>query len=104
MKLLIAIVNKSDAPVVTGALTKEGYSSTATDGVGGFLNAENTIILSGVEDKRVNHVLDILRNNTKARVSSVPAGMESGKFTLPEKIRVGGASVFILELERFVKL
>lgn len=104
MKLLIAIVSKADAPVVASALNKEGYPSTMTDGVGGFLNTENTLIFAGVEDKRVNAVLKIIGGNTQAREKSVPEGMEHGKFTLPDKIRVGGASVFVLDLDRFVKL
>lgn len=104
MKLLIAIVSKSDAPVVTKAMTKEGYPSTVTDGVGGFLNKANAIIFAGVEDKRVNNVLDIIGRNTKVHEETVPEGMEHGKFALPDKIRVGGASVFLLELDRFVKL
>ena len=104
MKLLIAIVSKADASVVTGALTREGYPSTMTEGVGGFLNTENALIFAGIEDKRVNNVLNIIEKNTQAREKAVPEGMEHGKFTLPDKIHVGGASVFVLDMERFVKL
>ncbi len=103
MKLLIAIVDKADAPQVTGALTKEGFSSTMTSGTGGFLNVENAIIFSGVENRCVGGVLDIIARNTHSRESSAPQGVEFG-FTLPEKVRVGGASVFILDVDRFIKL
>lgn len=104
MKLLIAIVNNSDAPVVTSAMSREGYPSTVTHGMGGFLNKENAIIFAGVEDKRVNNVLGIIGKNTQVREESAPKDLDSGKFMLPDKIRVGGASVFLLEVDRFVKL
>ena len=104
MKLLIAIVNKEDAPVVTSAMSKEGYSSTVTEGVGGFLNKENGVIFAGVDDKRVGKVLEIIGRNTSAHEEKVPADINSGKFMLPEKIKVGGASVFVLDVDRLVKL
>lgn len=104
MKLLIAIVSKEDAHAVTSAMSKEGYSSTIAEGVGGFLNKENRIVFAGVDDKRVSKVLEIMGRSTRPHEEAVPDSLNTGDFMLPSNIRVGGASVFVLDVDRLVKL
>lgn len=104
MKLIFAIINKSDAPVVTCALTKAGYSSTLTDSTGGFFNRENNILFAGVDDNRVQSVLDIIGHNTYTREEKVPKDVNMGDLMLPSKVTVGGAVVFVTDVDQFIKL
>lgn len=104
MKLVFAIINKSDVSVVTGALTKAGYSSTVTNSTGGFFNRENNILFAGVDDNRVQSVLGIIGQNTHAIEENVPENVKMGDLMLPSKVKVGGAVVFVLDVDQFVKL
>ena len=104
MKLVFAIINKSDVSVVTSALTKAGYSSTITDSTGGFCNRENNVLFAGVDDNRVQNVLSIIGQNTHTREESVPENIKMGDFMLPSKVKVGGAVVFVMNVDQFVRL
>ena len=61
MKLIFAIVNNDDAPSVSSALTKSGYSVTKLATTGGFLKVGNTTFLIGVDEQKVDAVLEIIR-------------------------------------------
>ena len=103
MKLIMAILSKSDAPAVAEALTREGYPSTVTNSFGGFLQKENAILYSGVDDTKVRYVISIIQTHTAEHDEQVPeTGM--GSYNLPQKIKVGGASVFVLDVEQFIHL
>lgn len=104
MKLVFAIINKLDVPAVTGALTKAGYSSTVTNSTGGFLNKENNILFAGVDDNRIQSALSIIGHNTHTREENVPGNVNMGGFMLPSKVKVGGAVVFVMDVDQFVKL
>lgn len=104
MKLVIAVVNKSDAPVVADAMSKEGYPSTLLDSRGSFLGEENTMIFSGIDDARVNKVIDIIRLNTSEKIVDVPPEKAFGNFKMPQCIKVSGAVVFILCADQFMRL
>ncbi|MBS7403312.1 MAG: cyclic-di-AMP receptor [Oscillospiraceae bacterium] len=103
MKLVLSIISKTDAPVVVGALTKAGYPSTVTNSFGGFLNKENAILLSGVDDTKVSYVIGIIGENTSESVEQASRDTDGG-YKLPQQIRVGGASVFVLDIEQFIHL
>jgi uncharacterized protein YaaQ len=104
MKIVFAIINNSDMSAVTGALTKAGYSSTVTNSNGGFFNRENSILFVGVDDNRVQSVLAIIKQHTHTTEVNVPENVKMGDFMLPSKVRVGGAVVFVMDVDQFVKL
>lgn len=104
MKLLLVVINKSDAPVVSGALTRAGYSSTLTNSYGGFFNRDNCVLFAGVDDNRVQSVLKIIKENTKSCIESVPEDVSIGDFKLPSQIKIGGAVAFVIGVEQFIKL
>lgn len=107
MKLLIAIVQDADANKVMHALNKNGFMVTKLSSTGGFLKAGNTTLLMGVEDKGVNEVLNIIENYSKSRKQTIDtnATMVSGNIMLPTtaEITVGGATVFLLNVEEYRK-
>ena len=108
MKLIIAIVNHDDANAVTRALTQAGFSSTKLATTGGFLRAGNTTLLVGVDDNRFEGCLHIIEKLCKSRrqmaTSPITAGGAVGMYThMPIEVTVGGATVFVLNVEQFAK-
>lgn len=107
MKLILAIINFDDANTVTHALTKRGFSSTKLSTTGGFLMAGNMTLLIGTEDERVDDCIACISKCCKQRTEIVPGaasiglGMESA---MPIEVTVGGATVFVTNVERFEKL
>ena len=107
MKLIMAIISGDDSSKVSRALTKSNFSVTKLATTGGFLMAGNTTFLVGTDDERVEEVIEILRKNSKTRKQMVPtsASYGVGMFSsMPIEVQVGGATVFIIDVEQFVKL
>jgi len=61
MKMIIIIVNDSDADTVTQALTAAEFRVTRIASTGGFLRSGVVTLLSGVEDGRVDEGIDVIR-------------------------------------------
>lgn len=104
MKLIVAIVNNDDAPTVSAKITKAGFNVTKMASTGGFLLSGNTTFISGVEDEKVDDVIEIIKNYSKRRTQAVPLDFSYtpvavGSF--PMQVTVGGATIFVLDVERF---
>jgi len=107
MKLVVAIINHDDAHVVVHNLTKEGYRVTKLSTTGGFLMQGHMTLLSGVPDDKVNHVIKIIGKYSKSRKQVMPSMSELGTGiypTVPVEVTVGGATVFVLDVDRFEQL
>lgn len=109
MKLLVAIVHNEDAGALVDALLEREYRTTRLHSSGGFLKQSNATIVLGVEDDRIEDVMAIVRETCTSRtqiVSPMPPIMEPGEFFLPYplEVEVGGATVFVLPVERFERL
>ena len=107
MKLVIAIVNRDDANAVTQNLAKNGFYSTKLASSGGFLLAGNVTILIGVAEEKVQAVIDIIHEYSHSRKQVIPATTEVGMGympTMPVEVTVGGATVFVVDVERFERL
>ena len=106
MKLIFAIVNKDDSNVVSSALTRGGFSVTKLAATGGFLQAGNTTFLVGTDDTRVDEVLSIIEKHSKKRTQMVPT-TNYGTTTyasFPVEVTVGGATVFVMSVDRYEKI
>lgn len=106
MKMILAIVSNDDSGRVSAHLTAEGYSVTRLATTGGFLRAGNTTLLVGVEDSQVDAVIDIIAHNSKKRTRKAPAptpGMGGVASVFPVEVTVGGATIFVMDVERFEK-
>ena len=107
MKLILAIVGNDDSAMVSSALTREGFPVTKLSTTGGFLKAGNTTFIVGIEDNKVNRVIEVIREYSSKRSQLVPntTSMDVGMYTsFPVEITVGGATVFVLDVEQFEKL
>ena len=107
MKMILGILNTDDAPVVIQHLNKAGYFVTRLTTSGGFLRAGNATILVGVEDEKVQDVIDIIHKYSKSRKQMIPTAAEAGMNfypSMPVEIVVGGATIFVLNVDRFEKV
>ncbi|MBQ3223265.1 MAG: cyclic-di-AMP receptor [Clostridia bacterium] len=110
MKLIIAIVQDEDASRLVSNLMNEGYSVTKLATTGGFLRAGNTTLLLGVDDEKFDGAMHIIEKVCKSRkqiaTSPTPtAGGATGVYVpYPIEVMVGGATVFVLNVEQFVKM
>lgn len=107
MKLILAIVSNDDSGAVSSALTREGYSVTKLATTGGFLMAGNTTFIVGVDDDKVQAVIDIISKYSSRRTQVVPSTstMDVGMYSsFPVEVTVGGATVFVLDVDRFEKV
>ena len=111
MKLIIAIVQDEDASRLVNQLMKNGFGVTKLATTGGFLRAGNTTLLIGVDDDKLSSVMEIIEKICKSRKqltatpSSVSAmGAMPGAASYPVEVTVGGATVFVMSVDQFVKL
>lgn len=111
MKLIIAIVSKEDESIVAKELTKGGFFSTRLATKGGFLTKGNTTFLIGTHESKVDKAIDIIKKYSKERkeVCPYPVGSsEIGEFSMNSmhvhEVIVGGATVFVMDVERFEKV
>ncbi|MGY4691906.1 cyclic-di-AMP receptor [Salibacterium sp. K-3] len=106
MKLMVAVVQDKDSNRLSNALVEQDFRATKLASTGGFLRAGNTTFLIGVEDEKVQSVLDIIQDNCKTRDQLVapvsPMGGNADSYVpYPVEVQVGGATVFIMQVEQF---
>jgi len=109
MKLVIAVVQDKDRRKATDALLREGFKFTNVASTGGFLREGNVTFLIGVEDEEVDKVVEVLSASCKAReqfVNVFPPTIEPIGTCIPSPVRVmvGGATVFVISVDKFVRL
>ena len=110
MKLIVAIVNNDDSQAVLSELTRTGFSVTDLSTSGAFLRSKNATLLIGVEDERVSQAIEIISQFSSHRTQPMPkntADYITDTFAQKNpsgKITVGGATVFVVDVEQFYKL
>ncbi len=109
MKLIITIVNTDDSRNLLDRLGRRGFSATVTSSTGGYMRFGNATIFCGVEDQDVDEVLAVIRETCPSRIQYVtplPPVMEPGEMHIPSPVEkhVGGATIFVLNVEHFEKL
>lgn len=108
MKLIIAIVQDQDVPSLMDDLTESEFRITKLTSTGGFLKAGNTTLLIGVEDESVPVAIGIIEDNCKTReitTSLLTVSMPGDTYIpYPLEVQVGGATLFILDVEQHVKI
>jgi len=109
MKLVIAVVQDKDHRRVTEALLERGYKFTNIASTGGLLREGNVTFLIGVDAEQIEDVIMVIQEHSKTReqlVNVFPPTIEPIGTCIPSpvKVQVGGATVFVLDVERFAKL
>jgi uncharacterized protein YaaQ len=109
MQLVVAIVQAEDAAGLVAALTARRIGVTRIATAGGFLKAGNATLLSGVREEQLPDVLAAIRANCRSRTQLVPVlpafpGPAAVHLPEPREVEIGGATVFLLEVEEVVHL
>ena len=108
MKLVIAIVHDEDAGKLVEKLNESQFRVTKLASTGGFLKSGNTTLLTGVEKEKVDEVLGLIREicNTRREVtpSSTLIGEAGGYLSMPLEVTVGCATVFVVDVEQYMKV
>ncbi|MFX3619064.1 MAG: cyclic-di-AMP receptor [Sporolactobacillus sp.] len=106
MKLVLAVIQDKDSNQLQSALVDGGFHVTKLASTGGFLKSGNTTFMIGIEDDRVNELLAIIHDQCRSRkqiVSPISAldGSPEGYIVPPIEVEVGGATIFVLDVDRF---
>lgn len=109
MKLVVAVVQDQDVGRLVEELLEAGFSSTKLASTGGFLKEGNTTLFIGVEEAQISQVLDIIRQTCKARKQLITPLAAVGRsisafIPRPVEVTVGGATIFVLDVEQFEKV
>lgn len=104
MKLIFAIINDDDVRFVSDALIQHEIQATRLSSTGSFLKSGNTTLLICIDDEKVDEAISIINSHCRRRKQLLPSHALSGAFsTYPVEINVGGATVFVTDVERFEK-
>ncbi|MDU1316925.1 MAG: cyclic-di-AMP receptor [Anaerococcus hydrogenalis] len=109
MKLLIAIVQDADANFLMDSLTEKRYRVTKLATTGGFLREGNTTLLIGIEEENLEEVKKIIEDNCKKRTTQSSVINPTADSPLlatsaPVDVNVGGATVFILDVDQYIRI
>jgi uncharacterized protein YaaQ len=109
MKLVVTIVQDQDVNKLLAKLSEQGHGATKLASTGGFLRQGNTTLLVGVEKEQVDQVVGAIKETCRSRkqlVTPMAAVGRSVNSYLPNPIEVsvGGATVFVLDVEGFAKV
>ena len=109
VKLVVAVVHNEDARTLIDALLAHEFRATWLHSTGGFLKQSNATILLGVDEDKVEEVVSLVRQHCHSRtqtVSPIMPIMEPGEFFMPYplEVDVGGAVVFVVQVDRFERI
>ena len=107
MKLLVVIVQDNDVNLLMDDLVENKYSVTKLATTGGFLKEGNTTLLIGVDEEKVQDCIALIDRNCKKRRSTTfisPSTQRVVMQSIPIEVEVGGATVFVLDVDQFLKL
>ena len=107
MKLVLAIVSKDDSSMVSSALTQEGFPVTKLATYGRFPDGRQYDVYLRRGGRPGRSVIDIIRKQSSRRTQIVPSAstMDGGMYTsVPIEVTVGGATIFVLDVDRFEKV
>ncbi|MDE6357901.1 MAG: cyclic-di-AMP receptor [Eubacteriales bacterium] len=107
MKLVMAIVKDDDSFNIMNELSLAGHFVTKLASTGGFLKVGNTTLICGVEDEKVDDVIEIIKkegHSKKQFTNGINNANMNNYVQPPIEVTVGGATIFVLDVDKFVKV
>ena len=109
MKLVLAVIQDADAVALLRVLREQAFDVTKLASTGGFLREGNTTVMIGLDDDRVPHLKALLQETGRTRTRRVapilPMGaQDEGMASEAMDVAVGGAVLFVLDVQEFVKV
>ena len=102
-RLMTVVVQEQDADAAIHALKKMGTSATRLASTGGFLGRRSSTLLIGLVTGQEETIVNVLRQNCRTRVEYVTIPLEGSPLPLPAPtpVTVGGATIFVIDLDRY---
>lgn len=94
MKLIIAIIQDEHVNKVIKTLMDNKIRTTRLSSTGGFLKAGNTTLLIGVEEDEIDGIVNLIEEQTKK------TKIKEGR----KEVTVGGANLFVIDINDHIKL
>jgi len=101
--LMAVVIQEEDVENASSALTKLGLSVTCIASSGGFLREGNVTLLIGLAKGQEEAVVQALQSSCRQRVKYLSAPVEGlpPDLAQPIQVSVGGATLFVFEVERY---
>ncbi len=105
-RLLIAVVQAQDAEAAEEALLEKEFKVTRLPSTGGFLGRRNATLLIGISADRQDEAMTVLKKICRQRTEYIAVPLESAPLPIPTPtpITIGGATVFVLDVEQTEEL
>ena len=106
-QMVFANVAGSQARALVERLTNDGFYVTQIASRGGILHEATVSLLIGLDKMRLSRFLDHVRKLCQKRRQFYPAHAEAPFLNTPVvmiEAEIGGASVYIFDVERFEQL
>ena len=109
MKLMFIIVRQDNENDVINSLIKNNFQITKLATSGGFLKKGNTTLMSCINDDDVDNAIEIIKSECgerKTLTMDMPINLPSSAMnysTVPTKIEVGGATIIVTPVDKFLK-
>ena len=102
-RLMIAVIQEADLESALISLSKLGFSVARLPSSGGFLSRRNVTLLIGVQEGREEVAVKTLQNSCQQRLEFTSSPLQGAAFPMPTptQVTVGGATVFIFEVESY---
>ncbi len=103
-ELFIIVVSQEQIGDLTRQLIQGGFYFTLVDSTGGFLQNSTAALLIGINSSRREPLLKIIRDCCHIRRTFIPARVENPLLQgqpLMIEAEIGGASIYIVDVERF---
>jgi uncharacterized protein YaaQ len=107
MLLLIAVVQDEDAPFLAKKLMDQGLRLTQLNSSGGIFGSGNVAFLLGIEDDQYDLVMATIQTTCHTRTKHINAAAVPEPFLfsfMPVEVEVGGAVIFVIPIERFIRM
>ena len=109
MKLIYAIVRNDNEDDVMDALNKDHFQVTKLASTGGFLRKGNSTLMIATQDDKVDECIELIKKQCGKRQKitvNMPyvSGTSMGTYTtMPMPLEIGGATIMVVDLDRFEK-
>lgn len=105
MKLIYVIVRNVDSSRVMEGLNKEGFYVTKLASTGGFLREGNTTLMIGTDEEKVEEVINVVKKECGPRQQIISNPVGPAEYTsMQVLVNVGGATIFVMDVDRFEKI
>ena len=101
MKMVMAVMPRSEAENILQALVTAGYTATYHETRGGILRQAQMTLFIATEEEKLQNVLHVIEKNCHSHVSVETTEKEAFAVTKSATTKVGGAVVFVWDLDKF---